>query len=716
MNSTIECMPITDLHSASRYIPASDEYHGVVVMDEHRWLETGDDPAVIAWTNAQNSRTRQHLDAITDRNGILAQLSALFSQATPSYSGLVSRPGGLFAYKFHPPKQQHLLVILASANNLASERVVLDPNELEPKGHVTIDWFAPSPDGKLVAVCLSEHGSEEGTLYFYHTDAGLALPDRIPWVQRPAGGGSAAWEADGAGVFYTRYPHPGERADEDCDFYQQIHYHRLGTPVTADTYVTGRDFPRIARSVLLTSRDGRWLLVNVADGDGGEYAHWLLDMWQEAPWSLRQVTCFEDSVKDVIFGPDGSAIYLRSVKDAPRGKILRLPTDGSVELAGAQVIMPEGDAVMEGFAATSSYLYLSELAGGPSRLRRCDLVGENACVLPVPDGCGVVDLLALADYVDDERLLYRLTSYTKPDAWYLYDPAAGGGAGGSSQTAMANISPVDLRDIEVLREFAVSKDGTRVPVNILRRMGTPLDGNRPTLLYGYGGYGHCLRPQFNSMLRLWFDRGGIYVVANLRGGGEYGTLWHLNGNLTHKQNVFDDFAACARHLIERGYTCPSRLAVEGRSNGGLLMGAFLTQQPELARAVVAHVGMYDMLRVELDPNGAFNIPEFGSVKDPVQFTALHAYSPYHQVHDGTHYPAVLLLAGERDGRVNPANSRKMAARLQQASASGNPILVRINCAVGHGMGSALSEQIAENADVLSFLFTQLEMQGTPSDG
>jgi prolyl oligopeptidase len=215
-------------------------------------------------------------------------------------------------------------------------------------------------------------------------------------------------------------------------------------------------------------------------------------------------------------------------------------------------------------------------------------------------------------------------------------------------------------------------------------------------------------------LRLWFDRGGIYVMANLRGGGEYGTEWHLNGNLTRKQNVFDDFAACARHLTARGYTCPEKLAVEGRSNGGLLMGAFLTQHPELSSAVVAHVGIYDMLRFELEPNGAFNTTEFGTVEDPAQFRAMHAYSPYHQVRDGTSYPAVLLLTGENDGRVSPANSRKMAARLQQANASANPILVQLSSAAGHGMGTALAERIAEHADVFAFLFNQLGMTQAPA--
>jgi prolyl oligopeptidase len=270
---------------------------------------------------------------------------------------------------------------------------------------------------------------------------------------------------------------------------------------------------------------------------------------------------------------------------------------------------------------------------------------------------------------------------------------------------------VDLSDIEAVREFAVSKDGTKVPVNILRRKGTKLDGNNPTLLYAYGGYGHSMRPGFNFEQRLWFDRGGIYVIANIRGGGEYGEDWHLAGNLTKKQNVFDDFAACAKHLVTRGYTRPEKLAVEGGSNGGLLMGAFLTQNPGLARAVVAHVGIYDMLRVELDPNGAFNVTEFGTVKDPAQFRALHAYSPFHNVKDGTKYPAVFFLAGETDGRVNPANSRRMTARLQAATTSGHPILVRLSSASGHGMGTALTERIAQKADVFAFLFDQLGMAG-----
>jgi len=266
---------------------------------------------------------------------------------------------------------------------------------------------------------------------------------------------------------------------------------------------------------------------------------------------------------------------------------------------------------------------------------------------------------------------------------------------------------VDFDDVGVVREYATSKDGTQVPLNILRKKDLRRDGRNPALLYAYGGYGVSLTPGFDSTRRIWFDAGGVFVVANLRGGGEYGEQWHKAGNLTHKQHVFDDFIAAAEHLVTRHYTNPSKLAVEGGSNGGLLMGAFLTQRPDLARAVVSRVGIYDMLRVELDPNGQFNVTEFGTVKDPEQFKALFAYSPYHHVRDGVSYPAVLLTTGENDGRVNPAQSRKMAARVQAATASDLPILFRSTASAGHGIGSSLKDRIAEQADILSFLFDQL---------
>jgi prolyl oligopeptidase len=309
-----------------------------------------------------------------------------------------------------------------------------------------------------------------------------------------------------------------------------------------------------------------------------------------------------------------------------------------------------------------------------------------------------------------DSILYRISGYIEPPVCYTYAPSQRE----PLRTELQVTSPADFSDVEVIRKFAVSKDGTQVPLNIIRRKGTKLDGNNPTILYGYGGYGVSQTPRYDRTLSLWLDRGGVYAIANTRGGGEFGEEWHKAGNLTNKQNVFDDFAACAEYLIEAGYTNPSRLAIKGGSNGGLLVGATMTQHPHLFRAVVCLKGVLDMLRVELDPNGAFNVTEFGTVEDPEHFRALYAYSPYHNVVDGTRYPDVLITADENDGRVNPSNSRKMVARLQAATTSESYVLLRMSSGSGHGIGSALSEDIALYADTYAFLFDRLGVDFKPA--
>jgi prolyl oligopeptidase len=305
-----------------------------------------------------------------------------------------------------------------------------------------------------------------------------------------------------------------------------------------------------------------------------------------------------------------------------------------------------------------------------------------------------------------DQVLIGTQSYLTPVTYSVFDPLTRT----MTETPLAPRPSVDYADAEVVREYAISKDATKVPINIIRKKGIPLDGTHPLILYGYGGFGASQTPGFSLSRRIWLDNGGVYAIANLRGGGEYGEEWHKAGNLTKKQNVFDDFIACAEWLIANKYTSAQRLAIMGGSNGGLLMGAVLTQRPELFRAVVSSVGVYDMLRVELFSNGAFNVTEFGTVQDPEQFKALFAYSPYHHVVDGTKYPAVLMTTGDNDGRVDPANSRKMIARLQAATASGLPILLRTSSNAGHGIGTSLDEYISHQTDTWAFLFLQLEMR------
>jgi prolyl oligopeptidase len=705
--------------------PVTDEYQGVKVTDDYRWLENWDDPAVKQWSAAENARTREYLDHLPARAAIKDRLHQLIAASSAAYYSLQFRAGMLFAMKYQPPQQQPLLVVLRSADDPASAKVVFDPNAASAKGSIAVDFYVPSFGGKYVAAALSENGSEDASAHVFDVDTGKELADVVPRVNFATAGGSIAWKPDSSGFYYTRYPQGAERPPEDANFYQQVFFHKLGTDSKQDTYVIGKDFPRIAEIQLRTSDDGRWLLVAVANGDGGQFAHYLMD--SAGKWT--QLTHFENGIVSIKFGVD-PGLYMLSRKDAPRGQILRLPLD-HLDLTQARVVVPQspggaagssGDekdrASIENFVPAWNHLYVIDIMGGPSRVRiferkaaergaggaapvmnqvEMNQVGEVP--LPPVSAIGQVVSIGAGD------VLFYTSTYIAPAAWYHFDATAGK----ATRTALFETSPVTFDDAEVVRDFATSKDGTRVPLNIIRRKGTKLDGSNPTLLYGYGGYGISDKPFFlGSFARMWLDQGGVYVDANLRGGAEYGEEWHKAGNLTRKQNVFDDFLASAQYLIDQKYTSPAHLAILGGSNGGLLMGAAFTQRPDLFRAVVSEVGIYDMLRVELDPNGAFNVTEFGTVKDPGQFKALYAYSPYHHVKDHTAYPAIYMPTGENDHRVNPLQSRKMIARLQAASSSGHPILLRTSSAAGHGsIGAALDEQLDQDADLFSFLFDQL---------
>jgi prolyl oligopeptidase len=687
--------------------PVVNEYHGVRVTDDFQWLENGADPEVRRWSQAQNKQARAFLDKLPTRPWIEHRLGQLLNDPSTNYYSLTWRRGRYFLMKFQPPAQQPVLITLSSVTNLASERLILDPNKLDPKGGTTIDWFVPSPDGGLVAVSLSENGSESGTLYLYDTATGQRRADVIPRVHGPTAGGSGAWNADGTGVFYTRYPRTGERAAADLSFYQQVYFHKLGTPTEHDTYETGKEFPRIAEIELEASPDGRRILASVANGDGGQYAHYL----REPSGQWRQITRFTDKVTHVEFGRDplyieagkDDALYLLSHDQAPRGKILRLPFAAST-LNQARVVYAQGTNVIKTFRPAASGMALVFMDGGPSEFAFLDYFEDT---LRGPRDRDVVSVEQIAIGQGDE-VLYRAATYTQPYTWWRYN--ASRDRERVTATPLAGDSLADFGDVEVVREMAPSKDGTKIPLNVIRKKGTRFNGENPTILTGYGGYGISMEPRFDPATRVWFDQGGVLAVANLRGGGEYGEDWHLAGNLTKKQNVFDDFAACAEFLVRSNYTRPSKLAIRGGSNGGLLMGALLTQRPDLAHTVVSHVGIYDMLRVELDPNGAFNVTEFGSVRDRAQFNALHAYSPFHRVKEGGDYPAVLMLTGEHDGRVNPAHSRKMTARLQGASSSRRPVLLRTSSNTGHGIGTALRERIQELTDVYAFLFDRLGVE------
>jgi len=693
--------------------PVKDTYHDITVVDDYRWLENWDDPAVKAWSDAQNTYARGMLDALPGVNEIRQRVTALQGGVT-SYTRGVFRGGRLFLLKREASRDQPRLVALSGPGAVTSERVVLDLLALDPKGGTSIDWFVPSPDGSKVAVSLSQGGSERGDLHMFDVSAGKEIGEVVRHVNNGTAGGSVTWAGDSSGVFYTRYPRSGERVAEDLDFYTQVYFHALGTPVESDRYEIGKEFPRIAEISLTTSDDGRYVLANVANGDGGEFAQFL--RMPGGRWT--QLTTFKDKIVHAVFG-DGDALYLLSRNGAPRGKVVRLPLSGDTppRVTAATVIVPESaDAVIafnffgsETILPTKSRLYVVDLVGGPNRVRVFSPTGAPLGTLPLPAVSAVEDVVRM----EGDEVLYRVATFIEPPAWYSFDPVTTRTASLPGKLPISSTASPMLVDAEVVRATATSKDGTRVPMSIIRRKGTVLNGRNPTLLIGYGGYGVSYSPDFLGTQRLWLEQGGVIVVANIRGGGEFGEAWHLAGNLTKKQNVFDDFIACAEALIKLRYTSPEHLAIEGGSNGGLLMGAALTQHPNLFKAVVSHVGIYDMLRVELSPNGAFNVPEFGSVKDPDQFAAMYTYSPYQNVREGTRYPSVLFLTGSNDPRVDPMQSRKMTARLQAANAGNSPILLRTSSSSGHGIGTALTETINQEVDVFAFLFERLGMTYKP---
>lgn len=673
------------------------------MTDDYQWLEDSKDPSVKRWSDAQNARTRAYLDGLP----VLAQVRARVDQILRSRSvdyDVWKMGGRFFVYKNDPKKQQMMLVTLDSIDDLTSEHMIVDPNAMDAKGSIAIDWATASVDGSKVAVSLSRGGSEAGDLHVYEVATGREVAEVIPHVQNGTAGGSAAFSPDGSGLWYTRYPRGSEHSAADSGLYQQVWFHVFGTKTEDDTYELGRQLPKIAEIVLSIKEDGKWVLAQVKNGDGGEVEYYLRPATPRGTWT--QLTRFEDKIVQARFGAD-QALYLFSRNGAPNGKILRLPLDASPALLKAvEIVKESATAIDDGglytnptFLATASRLYVSYIDGGPSHVRVFDLAGKplgSVPLLPVSTVAGLVPL-------EGDDVLFFNQSYLNPGAYYRYRAATGS----TERTAIVDTSIVDYSDAEVIREYARSKDGTMVPLNIIKKVSTKLDGSNPTILYAYGGFGISMTPSFRGVRRIWLDHGGIYVVANIRGGGEFGDRWHTDGYLLKKQNDYDDFYACARWLIDHKYTSPQKLAILGGSNGGLLMGAVLTQHPETYRAVVSEVGIYDMLRVELTTNGAFNVTEYGTVKDPAQFKALYAYSPYHHVVDGVRYPSVLLMTGANDPRVEPWHSRKFCARLQAATASSNPILLRTTDSAGHGIGTALNELIAETADLYAFLLHEV---------
>ncbi len=670
--------------------PVTGILYGQTLKDDYGWLENWADPAVKSWVNGQNAYTRGVLDRIPSRTAIRDRVAELSEDVAPHYFKLVRRGATIFALKDQPPRNQPMIVALGAIDDLASERVVVDPNAIDSTGATSIDFFEPSVDGRHLAVSLSKGGTESGTVHFYETLTGQALPDTLPRVNGGTAGGDVAWTPDGTGVWYTRYPAPGEAPADSLDFFQHVWFHELGQPLEKDTYVMGMELPSIAEITFESSDDGEWMLVAVRNGDGGQVGWWL----RGEDGAIRPFASFTDGVAAARFGFD--ALYLLSRKRNPSGEVLRVPL-AQPDLAHATVVVPASDRAIEDLHLAGNVLCVFDQLGGPMGARRFGTDGKPLGELPVPPLSSLSGFVALGG----DAFAVSLESYTQPERWVRWDAAANA----FTPTPLAMRSNADFSDIEVRRLFATSADGTKVPMNVLVKKGFAADGTAPALLYGYGGYAISESPNFNASRLLWLEQGGAYVVANIRGGSEYGDAWHQAGKLVRKQNVFDDFAACARALVEQKITSKERLVIQGGSNGGLLMGASLTQHPELFSVVISEVGVYDMMLSEATPNGLYNTTEYGSMRDSVQAAALLEYSPYQHVRPGTPYPAILLTTGVNDPRVAPGNSFKFAAALQ-ASGTRKPVLLRTSMTTGH-IGVPLNARNERVADIYAFIFTQL---------
>jgi len=662
--------------------------HGVEVRDPYRWLEDGDAEEVRRWSEAQGRHTRAALDAIPFTAAIRERLRVLFS------IGLVSAPAIRGDRYFHQRRtgDQEQPVLYLRQGREGEDRVLLDPARFAEDRTSALDWYYPSDDGRLLAYGVSEGGSEKSVLRILDVDTGRDLADVIPFTRAC----SLEWRPDGSGFFYTRYPEPGSVPPGEENYRRRVYEHVLGRDWREDPLVFGADRPPEDWANVHLSPGGRWLAVSVSRG------------WTRTDVYLRDlaspdspfVTVIEGL--DAIFGVDvrNDRLYLQTNLDAPRSRLVA----ADLEHPGRETwrdVLPEGSDVLEGTALIGDWIVAVWLRDASSRVtlhaRDGTLLHEVA--LPV-----IGSVAGLTGEWDGREAFLGFTSYAVPPTVYrlaLPDPALELWARAPGE--------VDADRFRVRLVHYPSRDGTLVSMFLVDARDRPTDGRGAALLTGYGGFNISHTPAFGRGVIQFLEKGGLYAVAHLRGGGEYGEDWHRQGMLDRKQNVFDDFLAAADFLLQQGHAGRGRLAIMGGSNGGLLVGAALTQRPGLFRAVVCQVPLLDMVRYHLFRIARLWIPEYGSADDPEAFRWLHAYSPYHHVRDGTPYPAVLITTGESDSRVDPLHARKMAARLQAATSSDHPILLRLETRAGHGQGKPLSKTLEEWTDVWVFLFSELSL-------
>jgi len=658
-----------------------DTLHGEAILDPYRWLEDGESPETVAWTREQNAYTEAWLAASPHREPIRRRLGELLSigaLGAPTPAG-----GRYFYHRREGAEDQPVLYVREGLDG--EDRVLINPVALDAAGTTALDWHFPSEDGRLLAYGLSSNGSEESVLHLLDVATGAPLPDRIPGTRAT----EVAWLPDTTGFYYARYPWPGTVPEEESRYHRALYFHRLGTDPVADPLVF-KPAQKEHWPAADLSPDGRWLLISVAR-TFDQTDVYLQDLAGGGP--LIPVVQNLPHLFDAQIA--AGRLYIRTNVQSPEYAVFVADPARPSREHWTELVPARPGAVLDGVRVTRHRLVLSYLERASSRLRLAHLDGSAVQEVPLP---AIGSVFGWGTEPDGEELLYGFSSYTMPPSVYRVDLTDG------SQRLWRRVE-ADIRPerFEVGQVTYASKDGTAISMFLIHQRGLPRDGTAPVFLTGYGGFNISMTPGFSRSFLLWLERGGVVAIPNLRGGGEYGEAWHQGGMLGNKQNTFDDFIAAAEWLIGERYTSSDRLAIAGGSNGGLLTGAVLTQRPELFAAVVIQVPLLDMLRYHRFLIARLWIPEYGSAENPTEYRWLRAYSPYHHVQDGTPYPAVLLATAESDSRVDPLHARKMAARLQAASAPGRPVLLRLEPKAGHGAGKPLSKVLEELTDVWTFV-------------
>jgi prolyl oligopeptidase len=687
--------------------PVEETLYGHKIVDPYRYLENVSDPDTQKFVQEELAYTRSLLDPLPGRDKINARLEQLIT------IGNIGTPqiGGKYYFYTRREGMQNQPVLYVREGVESKDRTLVDVNQLAADGTVALDWWYPTHDGTYVAYGTSPSGSEMSTLHVIETATGKLLPDTIERTRAA----SVAWKLDNSGFYYTRYPRKGEVAAGEEMYNRHVFYHALGTGPTKDPLVFGdklgpEDWPNVN-----LSDDGRWLLITVEQG-------WTKSELYLADLKSNAAPARITEGKNFLYGGDiyKGNLYITTNEDAPRYRVLRVNADRP-ERPNWREIIPQSDAVLQGVGIINGLLFGLYQKNATSQLKVLQTDGGFLSDVQLP-ALGTV--AGIGGNWDSSEMFFGFQSYTVPPSVYRVDmtPSEHKANLNSREIQLTNLhkpqlwSKVDAPSIdpaayEVNQVWFNSKDGTKVPMFVVHKRGMVKDGKNPTLLTGYGGFNVSMTPTFSRSPFVWLEHGGIYAVANLRGGAEFGEDWHRAGMLDKKQNVFDDFIAAAEYLIDQKYSDRDHLAIQGGSNGGLLMGAMITQRPDLFRAVVCQVPLLDMLRYQNFQIAKLWIPEYGSAEDPKQFDWLYAYSPYHHVKQGIEYPAILFMTADTDTRVDPMHAKKMAALMQAEAKNGSsrerPILLRIETKAGHGAGKPVTKQIEEYTDIYSFLFWQL---------